>query len=92
MECKQKYKMDRDIKSIIVLLATQAMINLGEIKNPISQESQVNLDGAEVFMDLLEVLENKTEGNLEDEESVFLTDIRDNLEKVYKKKHDQMPI
>ncbi len=78
--------MKRDIKSIILLLATQAMINLGEIKDPVSGESTVNIQGAEVFIQLLEELEIKTQGNLTDEEDVFLTDILTDLKKVYEKK------
>jgi len=78
--------MKRDIKAIILLLATQAMINLGEIKDPVSNESILNIDGAQVFIELLEELEIKTRGNLTDEEDVFLTDILTDLKKVYEKK------
>jgi len=78
--------MKRDIKSIILLLTTQAMINLGEIKDPVSNESILNLDGAGVFVELLEELEVKTRGNLTDEEDAFLTDILRDLKKVHDKK------
>jgi hypothetical protein len=76
----------RDIKSIAVLLATQGMINLGEIKDPIQKTSKLNLEGARVFIDLLEVLKTKTMGNLSAEEDEFLTDILCNIKKVYEKK------
>lgn len=79
-------EMKRDIKAIILLLATQAMINLGEIKDPVSGESILNIDGAQVFIELLEELEIKTRGNLTDEEDVFLTDILTDLKKVFEKK------
>jgi hypothetical protein len=85
LECKLK-KMNIDLKSIIVLLATQAMINLGEIKDPINHEVKHNLDGAAVFIQLLEVLETKTRGNLTPEEENYLMEVRENLEKVYQKK------
>ena len=78
--------MKRDIKAIILLLATQAMINLGEIKDPVSNESILNIDGAQVFIELLEELETKTRGNLTDEEDVFLNDILTDLKKVFEKK------
>ena len=64
-------QMKRDIKSIIVMLATQGMINLGEIKDPISNETNLNLEGAEIFIELLEELELKTRTNLTDEEENF---------------------
>lgn len=78
--------MRRDIKSIILLLATQGMINLGEIQDPVSTEFNINLEGAEIFIELLEVLEVKTRGNLTPEEEKFLADILGNLRKVYEKK------
>lgn len=78
--------MKRDIKAIILLLATQAMINLGEIKDPVSNESILNIDGAQVFIELLEELETKTRGNLTNEEDVFLNDILTDLKKVFEKK------
>ncbi len=76
----------RDIKSIALLLATQGMINLGEIKDPIFKKSKLDLEGARLFIDLLEVLEKKTSGNLTAEEEGFLTEIISNIKKVYEKK------
>ena len=79
-------EMKRDIKSIILLLATQGMINLGELNDPFSNESKLNLEGAEIFIQLLEVLEDKTKGNLTQEEDAFLKEVLGNLKKVYDKK------
>ena len=76
----------RDIKSIAVLLATQGMINLGEIKDPIYKNTKLDLEGARLFIDLLEVLEKKTIGNLDADEENFLTEILSNIKKVYEKK------
>lgn len=80
----------RDIKSIIVLLATQGMINLGEIKDPISNTTKLDMEGARLFIDLLEVLEKKTKGNLTTEEEGFLTEILSNINKVYDNKTKKM--
>ncbi len=79
-------EMKRDIKSIVLLLATQGMINLGEIIDPVTQEAKINLEGAEVFIQLLEELDVKTRGNLTQEEDAFLRDVLDNLKKIYDKK------
>jgi len=78
--------MKKDINSIILLLATQGMINLAEINDPVTNELKLNMEGAEVFIELLEELEVKTKGNLSVEEEGFLTDILGNLKKVYDKK------
>ena len=83
---KQRYKMDRDIKAIIILLATQAMINMGEIQDPVTQESRDDLEGAALFIELLDVLEIKTKGNLTAAEKTFFTEVKENLDKVYNKK------
>ncbi len=88
-ERKQNVKMDTDIKAIIVMLATQAMINLGEIKDPVLGEARLNLEGAAMFMALLSVLEEKTRNNLTEEESQFLAGIRSNLEIAYQNKSNQ---
>lgn len=78
--------MRRDIKSLILLLATQCMINLGEIEDPITKKIDIKLKKAEIFIDLLEELKLKTKGNLSDEENGFMIEVVDNLKKVYNKK------
>ena len=78
--------MDKDIKAVILLLATQAMINMGEIQDPVTQESKDDLEGVALFIELLDVLETKTRGNLTDQEMTFLAEVRENLDKVYNKK------
>ncbi len=78
--------MEKDIKSIIVLLTGQAMINLGEVIDPVTGQTRNDPEGAYVFIELLEVLETKTKGNLTGAEASFLTEVRENLAKVYQKK------
>lgn len=79
--------MKRDIKSIVLLLATQCMINLGEIEDPITKRADVKLEKAEIFIDLLEELKLKTEGNLTEEQKEFITGVVNNLKSIYKKKN-----
>jgi hypothetical protein len=81
-----EHKIKRDIKSIVLLLATQGMINMGEIQDPITKDLKNNLEGAEVFIELLEELKLKTKGNLTAEETIFFEDILTNIKKVYDKK------
>jgi hypothetical protein len=78
--------MKRDIKAIATLLATQSMINLGEIADPLTKTTSINLSGAKIFIDLVEVLKKKTKGNLSDEEDQFMKDVLSNLKKVYQNK------
>jgi hypothetical protein len=81
--------MKRDIKAIVTLLATQSMINLGEIVDPLTKSTSLNLSSAKIFIDLVEVLKKKTVGNLSVEEEKFMKDILGNLKKVYQNKIKQ---
>ncbi len=82
----RREEMKRDIKSIVTLLATQSMINLGEIADPITKKTTINLDNAKIFIDLVDVLEKKTTGNLSKEEKGFINDVLKNLNQVYQNK------
>ncbi len=83
--------MKRDIKAIILMLSSQAMINLGIIPDPISKDSLVQLEKAEIFVELLKVLKVKTQGNLTKEEQDYLNEVYDNILSVYNKiKGDQV--
>lgn len=78
--------MEVNFESIVILIATQAMINLGEIKNPITGNSELNLRGAEIYIKQLEILKEKTENNLNDKENIFLEDMLKNLKILYNNK------
>lgn len=56
-------------------LATQAIMALGQMPNPITNEAQVDLAQAKHFIDTLGMLEEKTQGNLTPEESALLTNL-----------------
>lgn len=79
-------KIEKDINAIALLLATQALINLGEIEDPVTKERRHDLDGARVFIDLVGVLQQKTAGNLTAGEEIFLGDLKENLDRVYEKR------
>ena len=58
--------------TIVYTMATQAMIALGEIPNPMSKKSEFDARQAKWHIDALEVLETKTEGNLDEQEKKAL--------------------
>lgn len=80
--------MENTIKPLVLLILTQAMIFLGEIQNPMSGTKAVDLAAAKRYIDLLSVLEIKTRGNLDESETLFLTESIHNLQLVYNKKID----
>jgi len=56
-------------------LATQTLIQLGVIPSPFSGKTEKSLDQAKYTIDILGMLEEKTRGNLSDEESTALDQI-----------------
>ena len=57
--------------SFLMLVAgfsTQVVMNLGEIPNPATGEPAVDLEHAKYTIDLLEMLKEKTRGNLSEQE------------------------
>ncbi len=49
-------------------LVTQALISLGEVENPFSKTKTQNLDQAKFTIDTLQIIKDKTRGNLTDDE------------------------
>ena len=65
---------------MVGLFGTQAMIALGKLANPATGKAEKNIPAARLFIDTLEMLENKTKGNLNSDETkvlhATLTDLR----------------
>ena len=60
---------------LLTSLATEAMMGMGQIPRFGSDKTEVNLDQARYAIDMLEVLKEKTQGNLSAEEEKALTDL-----------------
>lgn len=65
---------------LVGLFSTQGMIALGKLANPATGKSEKNLPAARLFIDMLDMLERKTKGNLTADETKILrsslTDLR----------------
>lgn len=57
---------------IVQILAMQAMVGLGGMRGPDGRDIQPNLEVAKHHIDLLSILEQKTEGKLEEQEKQVL--------------------
>ncbi len=68
-----------DFKGLLGALAVQALSYLGAFPDPQTGRAVVALDYAKHHIDLLEVLEKKTAGNLEKDEDEELTQILNEL-------------
>ena len=53
-------------------LVSQAWMQLGKIKNPMTDEINIDLDAASLTIDMLVMLKDKTKGNISDDESKIL--------------------
>lgn len=62
-----------NFESLVSTMATQAMFALGLIPDPRTGQRMQHLELARHHIDMLGVLEEKTKGNLTDEESKMLT-------------------
>ena len=72
-----------DFEVIVTTFATQAAMSLGQIKNPMTGETGLDLKQAKFAIDLLQVLEEKSKGNLTAEEDKNLQDLLYQLRMVY---------
>ena len=67
----------------VMMHAQNAALFLGQIPNPKTGEGEVNLDLAKMFIDQLAMIQEKTRGNLTNEESTVLKNTLSNLQMVY---------
>lgn len=77
-----------ELGSIVILLYFPALIQLGLVEDPASGERRENLGLAKRNIDLLDLLKDRTKGNLEAEEQKFLDGVLDQLKLAYLKKAD----
>lgn len=72
--------------SIVILLYFPALVQLGLVEDPGSGERVENLALAKRNIDLLDLLKDRTKGNLEEEEGKFLDGVLDQLKLAYLRK------
>jgi hypothetical protein len=67
----------------VMMQAQHAALFLGQIPNPQSGKGEVNLEMAKMFIDQLEMIQEKTRGNLSSEEGAVLRNTLANLQLAY---------
>ena len=65
--------------SLINSFQMQTMMQLGKLKNPFTDESERDLNAAQVSIDILDMLKEKTANNLNDDEGKFLNQVISDL-------------
>ncbi|HME88593.1 MAG TPA: DUF1844 domain-containing protein [Chthoniobacterales bacterium] len=76
----------------VMMHAQNAALFLGQIPNPKTGEGEVNLELAKMFIDQLAMIQEKTRGNLTNEETTVLRNTLSNLQMVYVEVSQQAPI
>lgn len=79
----QSGEMSQRFIEFVVMHAQNAALFLGQIPNPKTGEGEVNLDLARMFIDQLEMIQEKTRGNLTNEEATVLRNTLSNLQMAY---------
>ena len=69
--------------AFVMMQAQQASLFLGEIPHPQTGKTEVNLDAARFFIDQLEMIQEKTRGNLSGEEGKILGGVLSDLRMAY---------
>ena len=67
----------------VMMQAQNAALFLGQIPNPQTGKGEVNLEVAKMFIDQLAMIQEKTRGNLTNEESTVLRNALSNLQLAY---------
>jgi hypothetical protein len=79
----QTGEMTQRFIEFVMMHAQNAALFLGQIPNPKTGEPEINLDLARMFIDQLEMIQEKTRGNLTNDESMVLRNALSNLQMAY---------
>lgn len=67
--------MDSEFFALVLMFQQSVMLHLGKMSNPSTGKAERNLVQAKMSVDILEMLNKKTKGNLDKEEEKFLANV-----------------
>ena len=79
----QTGEMTQRFIEFVMIHAQNAALFLGQIPNPKTGEAEINLDLARMIIDQLEMIQEKTRGNLTNEETTVLRNALSNLQMAF---------
>lgn len=82
-EARQETLPEINFSTFVISLSTQALMNLGEIANPLSGKVEADIPVAKQMIDILGMLREKTRGNLNAGEEQLMEDILFDLRMKY---------
>jgi hypothetical protein len=77
--------------NVVMMLASSAMQQLGKLVNPMTNKTEINLEGAQITIDMLAMLKDKTKGNLDKDEDKMLTELLTSLQLNYVETAESAP-
>lgn len=66
-------------QELVFTMSSQALIHLGSVPNPVTGKTEANVAAAQRTIDMLGVIEQKTHGNLDNQEQEILANALYNL-------------
>ncbi len=75
-----------DFSSLVLPFFTQALVSLGQVEDPESGKPEKNLELVKRLIDLLDLMKDRTNGNLKKEEEQFLDSCLHQLKLSYMEK------
>ena len=78
-------------QGLVISLAAATMQHLGKTLNPMTSKIEKNLEAAQATIDMLDMLEAKTRGNLTDSESKLLKGVLAELKLNYVETLNEKP-
>ena len=82
---------DNLFQGLVISLAAATMQHLGKTLNPVTNKIEKNLDAASSTIDMLDMLEAKTKGNLSDAEAKLLKGVLAELKMNYVETLNEKP-
>lgn len=82
---------DNLFQGLVISLAAATMQHLGKTLNPVTHKIDKNLEAAQATIDMLDMLEAKTKGNLADAESKLLKGVLAELKMNYVETLNEKP-
>ena len=79
----EEKKIQFDFSMFLLSFAGSAQVQLGLVADPVSKQKSVNLPAAQQTIDILEMLQNKTNGNLTENEAKLFEQVMFELRMQY---------
>ena len=82
-EARSEELPEPEFRVFVAGLYTQTLMALGEVENPLTHKSEKNLREAQYLIDTIDMLKQKTQGNLSPEEDSYLVSLLHDLRMRY---------